>query len=48
MDREQVAKEQVEVLGPIVDKLMTMVGAARDAFNRHSRSSLEGTQKPQE
>jgi len=42
MDREKLAKERVEVLSPSVDKLVTMVGAARDAFNRHSRSSLEG------
>ncbi|MEJ2672034.1 MAG: hypothetical protein P8168_07510, partial [Deltaproteobacteria bacterium] len=33
-------QEQNEVLGPMVDKLLTMMGAARDAFNRHSRASL--------
>ena len=30
-----------EKFGPIFDKLGDMVGAARDAFNRHSRASLE-------
>jgi Na+/phosphate symporter len=34
------AAEQVEMLDPMVDKLLTMMGAARDAFNRHSRASL--------
>jgi Na+/phosphate symporter len=33
-------EEHVAVLGPIVDRLLAMLGAARDAFNRHSRSSL--------
>ncbi len=28
-------------LNPIKDKLVAMLGAARDAFNRHSRASLE-------
>jgi len=33
-------EEHVAVLGPLVDRLLAMLGAARDAFNRHSRSSL--------
>ena len=33
-------EEQIAVLGPIIDKLLTMMGAARDAFNRHSHASL--------
>jgi Na+/phosphate symporter len=33
-------EEQVAVLSPIVDRLLTMIGAARDAFNRHSRNRL--------
>jgi hypothetical protein len=37
---ERFAEEQVAVLDPMVDKLLTMMGAARDAFNRHSRASL--------
>jgi len=37
----QLAKEQVEIIGSMVDKLLTMMGAARDAFNRHSRDRLE-------
>jgi len=32
-------------LTPVVDKLITMMGAARDAFNRHSRGSLEDLKK---
>lgn len=34
-----------EKFGPIFDKLGVMVGAARDAFNRHSKSSLEHLKK---
>jgi Na+/phosphate symporter len=34
------SEEQVELFSPIVDRLLTMIGAARDAFNRHSRSRL--------
>jgi Na+/phosphate symporter len=41
MAGEQLAKEQVEIIGSMVDKLLTMMGAARDAFNRHSRDRLE-------
>jgi Na+/phosphate symporter len=37
---EKFAEEQVALLTPVVDRLLTMMGAARDAFNRHSRTSL--------
>jgi Na+/phosphate symporter len=37
-------KEQVADLGPVITKLVAGTGAARDAFNRHSRSSMEETQ----
>jgi len=37
---ERFTEEQVAVLGPVVDRLLTMMGAARDAFNRHSHASL--------
>jgi Na+/phosphate symporter len=40
MAAEQFAEEQIAVLSPMVDRLLTMMGAARDAFNRHSRASL--------
>jgi Na+/phosphate symporter len=40
MVEERFAEEQIAVLDPMVDKLLTMMGAARDAFNRHSRASL--------
>jgi Na+/phosphate symporter len=35
---ESVFKEQVS---PIFDRLISMVGAARNAFNRHSRGAME-------
>jgi Na+/phosphate symporter len=41
MVAKRFSEEQVAVLSPIVDRLLTMIGAARDAFNRHSRDSLE-------
>jgi Na+/phosphate symporter len=44
MAGDQIARNQVEIFSPVVDKLITMFGAARDAFNRHSRSSLEDLQ----
>lgn len=48
MAEEQVIKDQAAVIGPVVDKLITMMGAARDAFNRHSRASLEELKNLQE
>jgi Na+/phosphate symporter len=41
MAPEPFTEEQAAVVGPGVDKLINMIGAARDAFNRHSRASLE-------
>jgi len=41
MGEERFSTEQVMVIGPIVDRLVTMMGAARDAFNRHSRPRLQ-------
>ena len=47
MVAKRFSEEQVAVLSPIVDRLLTMMGAARDAFNRHSRNSLEVLQSLQ-
>ena len=44
MAEERFAEEQAAVLGPSIDKLLSMMGAARDAFNRHSRTSLQQLQ----
>jgi Na+/phosphate symporter len=41
MVANRFTEEQVAVLSPIVDRLLTMIGAARNAFNRHSRNSVE-------
>lgn len=41
MAEAQVIKDQPVVIGPVVDTLRRMLGAARAAFNRHSRASLE-------
>jgi len=41
MAKEKMFTEPQQVLDPIVEKLRTMMGAARDAFNRHSRGSLD-------
>jgi Na+/phosphate symporter len=38
---ERFSEEQVAVLGPIIGMLLTMMGAARDAFNRHNRTRLQ-------
>ena len=37
---DRFTEEQVAALSPIIDKLLTMMGAARDAFNRHSQAGL--------
>ncbi len=47
MVAKRFSEEQVAVLSPIVDRLLTMIGAARDAFNRHSRESLKVLQSLQ-
>jgi Na+/phosphate symporter len=44
MAEERFAEENSAVLGPFVDKFLTMMGVARDAFNRHSRASLQELQ----
>jgi len=36
-----MAAKRVMDFGPIKENLVAMIGAARDAFNRHSRASLE-------
>ena len=41
MAKEKRFTEPQQILDPIVEKLRTMMGAARDAFNRHSRGSLD-------
>jgi Na+/phosphate symporter len=40
MVAERFSEGQVAVVSHIVDRLLTMMGAARDAFNRHSLASL--------
>ncbi|MFZ5450038.1 MAG: hypothetical protein ACOZFS_15525 [Thermodesulfobacteriota bacterium] len=40
MMANRFTEEQFAVLSPITDRLLTMMGAARDAFNRHSRDRL--------
>ncbi len=40
MAENRPSKEQIEMMSPVIDKLLTMMAAARDAFNRHSRASL--------
>ena len=44
MVAKRLSEEQVTLLSPIVDRLLTMIGAARDTFNRHSRNRLEELQ----
>jgi Na+/phosphate symporter len=34
-------REQLKALGPLVDNMRLMLGAARHAFNRHSQAELE-------
>jgi Na+/phosphate symporter len=41
MGQERFSAEQVALLGPLVDRLVIMMAAARDAFNRHSRPRLQ-------
>jgi Na+/phosphate symporter len=48
MVANRFTEEQVAILSPIVDRLLTMIGAARDAFNRHSRNSLKELQSLQD
>jgi Na+/phosphate symporter len=41
MAKEKMFTEPQQILDPIVENLRTMMGAARDAFNRHSHGSLD-------
>jgi Na+/phosphate symporter len=41
MKVERFSEQQVALIGPVVDMLLTMMGAARDAFNRHNRPRLQ-------
>lgn len=45
---ESTLKEQLALLSPIVYKLINITGAARNAFNRHSRESLAHLKNLQE
>lgn len=45
---EEIVKKHQEILGPIVDELRIMVGTARNAFNRNSRTDLEELKKIKE
>ena len=44
MAKEKISDEQAAIMAPIIEKLLTMMGAARDAFNRHSRDRLQEMQ----
>jgi Na+/phosphate symporter len=44
MEAERLKEAQAAALGPIVDTFLTMMGALRDAFNRHSPLSLKELQ----
>ena len=41
MAAEEVAQELETLAGPVINKLIAMMGAARNAFNRHRRSSMD-------
>lgn len=47
MAKERFSDEQAAIIAPIVEKLLAMMGAARDAFNRHSRERLQELQNLQ-
>ncbi len=44
MAKEWISDEQAAILAPIINQLLAMMGAARDAFNRHSRDRLQELQ----
>ena len=44
MAKEKISDEPAAIMAPIIEKLLTMMGAARDAFNRHSRDRLQEMQ----
>jgi len=41
MAKERFSDEEAELIAPIVKNLLTMMRAARDAFNRHSNERLQ-------
>jgi Na+/phosphate symporter len=45
---EPLVSKQADILGPIIDKLRMMVGTARNAFNRNSRSDLDEVKRIKE
>ncbi len=47
MMKEKFSEEQAAIVAPLIEKLLTMIGAARDAFNRHSRDRLQELQSLQ-
>ena len=47
MAKEKFSDEQAAIIAPIIEKLLTMMGAARDAFNRHSFDRLQELQSLQ-
>ncbi len=47
MAKEKISDTQAALISPIINQLLTMVGAARDAFNRHSRDRLQELQNLQ-
>jgi len=47
MATEKFTFEQATIIAPIINQLLTMLGAARDAFNRHSRDRLQELQNLQ-
>lgn len=48
MTADQVALELEAISSPIINKQIAIMGAARNAFNRHSRASMEEFKKLQE
>ena len=47
MAKEKSSDEQAAIMAPIIEMLLTMMRAARDAFNRHSRDRLQEMQNLQ-
>jgi Na+/phosphate symporter len=47
MAKERFSGEEVALIAPIVENLLAMMGAARDAFNRHSSERLQELQSLQ-
>lgn len=47
MAKEQSSDEPAAIMAPIIEMLLTMMRAARDAFNRHSRDRLQELQNLQ-